>query len=75
MRHCILIILPVLFLFGCKEEDALTTQPKQKEEPWSNEAELVFQHAEALKHSLEQQKLEEARIDDQGLEGRAPSAR
>lgn len=75
MRHCILFILPLPFLFGCNQESTLATKPEPKEEPWSNEAELVFQQAEALKYSLEQQKLEEARIQNQGLDGRAPSPR
>lgn len=50
-------------------------EPRVAEEPWSNEAEVLFQEAEALKYSLEQQKLEAGRLRSQGLEGAPPSPR
>jgi hypothetical protein len=42
---------------------------------WSNEAEVLFQEAEALKYTLEQQKLETRRLREQGLKGAPPSPR
>lgn len=74
MKYCIPFLPLVLLLTGCGQEPPVTAETP-KAEPWSNDAELVFQQAEALKHSLEQQKLEQQRIKDQGLEGRPPSSR
>lgn len=73
MPHCILFLLSVVLLTGC--EQASTVTRAYAPDPWSNEAELVFQTAEALRYSVEQQKLEIARLQAQGLEGNPPSPR
>ncbi len=67
------VILPqILFLLsGCEAPP----HPKPPGEPWSNEAEVIFQEAEALKYALEKQKLEAERLRINGLEGAPPSPR
>jgi hypothetical protein len=50
-------------------------EPRVTAPLWSNEAEVLFQEAEALKYTLEQQKLETRRFSELGLEGAPPSPR
>jgi len=62
----------ILFLLsGCE----VPPEPQEDADPWSNEAEVIFQEAEALKYSLEKQKLATGRLRAQGLEGAPPSPR
>jgi hypothetical protein len=73
MRHCIPFLPLVLLLAGCEKDQPVTHA--HAPDPWPNEAEVVFQTAEALKYSVEQQKLEIARLKAQGIEGNPPSSR
>ncbi|WP_456373647.1 hypothetical protein [Thiolapillus sp.] len=59
------------FATGCEQEQK-TPLPA---EPWSTEAEEVFQQAEVLKYELEQQRLETERLRAQGLDGAPPGER
>ena len=45
------------------------------EEPWPNEAEVLFQEAEALKYEVERRRVERKRLGAQGLEGAPPLPR
>ena len=67
------VIFPQILLLLCACEQA--PEPRVAPEPWPNEAEVVFQEAEALKYSLEKQKLETEKLEAQGLDGAPPSAR
>ena len=71
MRILLGAALAPLLLAACgpAEEPQNTPAP----EPWSNEAEVLFQEAEALKYALERQRLEQARLDALGVEGVAPA--
>ena len=67
------VILPhfLLLLSACEAPP----EPRVAEEPWSNEAEVLFQEAEALKYALEKQQLETEKLRKHGLEGAPPSPR
>ncbi len=52
--------------------DPPPASPPVPPEPWPNEAEAVFQQAEALRYSVEQQRLEHARLRRLGLEDAVP---
>ncbi len=67
-----LILTQTLVLATACEQQQPTAPP---EEPWSTEAEEVFQQAEVLKYELEQQRLEQERLRAQGLEGAPPGER
>lgn len=67
------LIFPQILLLLCACERP--ADPGVAPEPWSNEAEVIFQEAEALKYSLEKQKLEAEKLEAQGLEGAPPSPR
>ena len=71
--NCIRFLSMVLLLAGCEIEQPVTQL--HASDPWPNEAEVVFQTAEALKYSVEQQKLEIARMKAQGIEGNPPASR
>ena len=62
-------ILFLLLLNGCEAP----SEPERVREPWSNEAEVLFQQAEVLKYEVEQQRMETERLRAQGLEGAPPS--
>jgi len=62
----------MLWLATACEQDGKTALP---EEPWSDEAELLFQHAQVLRYEQEQRRLETARLRAQGIEGAPPSLR
>ncbi len=61
----------LLGLAACSAQDD-TPATGVTEEPWSNEAEVVFQEAEALKYSLMQHQLEQRRLRALGVEGATP---
>ena len=71
MKRLIFPQILLLLLSACDAPPA----PRVAKAPWSNEAEVIFQEAEALKYSLEKQKLEAGRLRSQGLEGAPPSPR
>lgn len=52
-----------VLLSACEQAAPPDTRPSPAE-PWSNEHEVLFQEAEALKFSLEQHRLEEQRLRD-----------
>ena len=60
-----------LILVACEG----SSEPPVPPEPWSNEAEVLFQDAEVLKYDLERRKAEAARLRDQGLDGVPPMPR
>jgi hypothetical protein len=66
-----LLLMLLLGLGGCSGQDD-TPQAGPTEEPWSNQAELVFQRAEVLKYSLTQHQLEQQRLRALGIEGATP---
>ena len=74
MKHCILFSLLFLSLVACERQEKQASKTVNADS-WSNEAEVVFQEAEALKYSLEQYKLEAERLESQGLEGSPPVPR
>jgi hypothetical protein len=49
--------------------------PARPPDPWSNAAERQFQQAEALRYELEQQQLEDQRLNDLGVAGQPPAPR
>lgn len=65
------IFAQILLLAGCDQR----SDQQVSGEPWPNEAEVLFQEAEALKYTLEQQELESLRLEAQGLEGAPPAPR
>ena len=67
------VIFPQILLLLCACEQQ--PKPQVAPEPWSNEAEELFQEAEALRYSLEKQRLEAERLKAQGLEGAPPTPR
>ena len=74
MRHCIPFTAAFLLLTGCEQDQGERTKSVAAD-PWSDEAEVLFQEAEALKYTLQQQQLESARLQEQGLDGQPPSPR
>ena len=54
---------------ACSEREHMPEMPRER---WSNEAEALFQHAEVLRYTLEQQRLEQQQV--QALEPAAQSA-
>ncbi len=68
------VILPqiALLLTACDQQPP---PAKIAQEPWPNEAEVLFQQAEVLRYELEQRKLESERLQAQGLVGAPPMPR
>lgn len=54
----------LLLLSACEPEKP---SAQASNEPWPNEAEALFQEAAALRYTLEQQKLEEQRLQTLGV--------
>ena len=74
-RYALPSALLLLFaLSGCEAEPP-AAKPNTAQEPWPNKHEAVFQEAEALKYSLQQNDLEQQKLQDAGLEGTAPLIR
>jgi len=67
-----LILTQILWLATACEQDRKTALP---DEPWSDEAELLFQDAQVLRYEVEQRKQETARLRVQNVEGAPPSLR
>lgn len=61
----------VVALAGCGDD----RPPPQAQEPWPNEYEAVFQQAEALKYSLQQQELEAQQLREAGVPVTPPAPR
>jgi len=59
-------LLALALLCGCEQAE-LTSNGTTETEPWPNEHEAVFQEAEALKYSLQQQEIEAQRLHEAGL--------
>jgi hypothetical protein len=68
IQRVVLLVLGSLGVTGCSEREH--AQPVTQER-WSNEAEVLFQHAEVLRYTLEQQLLEQQQL--QALEPPEPS--
>jgi len=68
------LLLASLLCAGCGRNDQ-STGSAVPDEPWPNEHEELFQQAEALKYSLQQQQLEEQRLRDAQLPVEAPAPR
>ncbi len=64
-----LVLAGVLLLSACSDPPE---PPRLPAEPWSDAAEATFQHAEALRYSVEQQRLERERLHRLGLDGAVP---
>jgi hypothetical protein len=45
----------------------------EQKEPWSNEAETLFQQEAVLRYELEQQQEEAAKLKAQGIDGAPPT--
>lgn len=71
MLRSVLTLLPLL-LPACSDPAPHQAAPALGGDPWSNEAEEIFQNAEALKYALEQHKLEQQRLQESDVEGKAP---
>ena len=74
MHYCMRLMILLPLLTSCDQGMEKTAAPPRADS-WSNEAEVIFQQAEALKYSLEEYKLEQEQIQAQGLEGRPPAPR
>jgi hypothetical protein len=72
MKHWLILTQTLVLATACEQHQENTPQP---EEPWSTEAEEVFQKAEVLKYEVEQQRLEAEKLRRQGLEGAPPGER
>ena len=59
-----LALAGALLLSACSDPPEA---PRLSPEPWSDEAEATFQHAEVLRYSVEQQRLERERLHRLGL--------
>ncbi len=70
MRWLILTQISWL-LFACNDEPAKVVE----KEPWSTEAEELFQQEAVLRYELEQQQYEAAKLKAQGIDGAPPSRR
>jgi len=68
----LLILTQVLWLTTACEQEQKAVLP---EEPWSTEAEILFQDAQVLRYELQQQELEAARLRAQDVVGAPPSLR
>lgn len=67
-------LLPSLLLLSLAVAGCGKAPPQEKhQEPWPDEAEAVFQEAEALKYSLQQHSLEEQRLREAGLPAHPPA--
>ncbi|WP_041069794.1 hypothetical protein [Thiolapillus brandeum] len=69
-----LILTQILWLLAACDSPPDQTTPAPQE-PWSTEAEEVFQAAEVLKYEVEQQRLETEKLRTQGVEGAPPALR
>lgn len=67
-------VLLLGLLTGC-EQAPPPTGGSANQEPWPNEHEVLFQEAEALKYSLEQNKLEAQRLREAQLPDTPPAPR
>jgi len=63
-----LVWLGTLLLAACSDPPA----PPLSAEPWPDEAEVIFQQAEVLRYSVEQQRLERERLRRLGLDDTVP---
>lgn len=69
--------LPVYIFFlsvclpGCTEQ--ANEQSAKSAEPWPTDAEVLFQRAEVLKYTQEQQRLEQLKLEQLGIDGSAPN--
>jgi hypothetical protein len=68
MRWLILTQISFL-LIACNEREPGVEQ----KEPWSNEAETLFQQEAVLRYELEQQQEEAAKLKAQGIDGAPPT--
>ena len=68
------IYIPAIIAFtlqSCSEAEA--PKPKPIQEPWSHEAETLFQNAEALKYAVEEAREEDRRLEQLGVNGQTPT--